>query len=66
MRNSVGFMCVYPPTQIIVRNMVQYVDFEDILQKGLKSSKKICLYKIFNWLSVYFRYSVKLRDWFYG
>ena len=63
MRNYVGFMCVYPPTQIIVRKMVRYVDFKDILQKGFKSSKNICLYMIFDWISVSFRYAVKWGDY---
>ena len=63
MGNYVGFMCVYPPTLIIVRKMVRYVDLKIFL-----SSENICLYMIhvFDWLSVSFRYAVKLRDWFYG
>ena len=32
------------------------------MQKGFKSPKNICLYMIFDWLSVSFRYAVKLRD----
>ena len=43
-----------------------YVDLKDILQKGFKSSKNICLYMIFDSLSVSFRYAVKLRDCFYS
>ena len=41
--------------------MVRYVDFKDILQKGFKSSKNICVYTMFDWLSVSFMYAVKLR-----
>ena len=63
MRNSVGFMCVYPPTHPYhYSKMVRCVDFKDILQKGFKSPKNIRLYMIFDWLSVSFRYAVKLRD----
>ena len=63
MRNSVGFMRVYPPTLIIVQKMVRYVDFEDILHFVLKKSlENICLYMIFDFLSVSFRYVEKLRD----
>ena len=52
----------HPPNLIIARKMVRYVDFKDILQSGFKSSKTICLYMIFDWLSVSFRNAVKLRD----
>ena len=37
--------------------MVRCVDFKDTLQKGFKSSKDICLYNIFDWLSVSSRYT---------
>ena len=37
----------HQPTLINVRYMVRYVDFKDILQKGLKSSKEyLSLYDI--------------------
>ena len=43
--------------------MVRYVDFKRYIAKGFfKSPKNICLYMIFDWLSVAFRYAVKLRD----
>ena len=43
--------------------MVRYVDFiEDILQMDFESPKNICLYMIFDWLSVSFRFTIKLRD----
>ena len=37
-----------PHTLIIVQKMVLYLDFIDILQKGFKCSKNICLYMIFD------------------
>ena len=43
--------------------MLRYVDFKRYTAKAfLKSPKNICLYIIFDWLSVSFRYAVKLRD----
>ena len=33
-----------------------------MLQRGFKSPKNICLYMIFDWLSVSSRYAVKLTD----
>ena len=50
MRNSVGFMCVCPPTH--PHYCWKNVEYKDILQKGLKCSKNFCLYMIFHWLSV--------------
>ena len=36
MRNPVGFMCVYPPTLIIVPKMVRYLDLEMYCKKVIK------------------------------
>ena len=41
--------------------MVRYVDFKDILQTRFKNFKNICVYTMFDWLSVSFRYAVKSR-----
>ena len=64
MRNPVGFMCVNRPTNPNhCSKMVRYVDLKKVYCKRVfKSPKNICLYMIFDWLSVSFRYAVKLRD----
>ena len=55
MRNSVGFMCDYPPTLINVQKMVGYVDLKDIFQNSLNVPRIFFFYLIFDWLSVSFR-----------
>ena len=63
MRNPVGLICVYPPTHPnLCSKMVHFVDFKRYIAKGFKSPKNICLYMIFDWLSISFRYAVKLKD----
>ena len=49
MRNSVCVnvrLLAHPPILIIVRKMVRYVGFKDILQEGFKKIQELSLYDI--------------------
>ena len=55
-------LSLYPYNLSLLAKIVIYADFKIYWKKVCKSPKNICLYMIFDWLSVSFRYAVKLRD----